>query len=155
MSTSIIRADTSHLSLLVPLMHAYREFYEQTGDEPAEKMFLKTRLEHEEAIVFLAIDTQVSENGLGFVQLFPSFDSVELGSVMILHDLFVVPDGRRKGVARLLMDTARDFSRASGAIRIDLSTAFTNTIAQALYDSLGYERDAEFHHYYLSLQANG
>ena len=42
------------------------------------------------------------------------------------------------------MNQAEEFCREKGAHRIDLSTAVTNTVAQPLYESLGYERDNEF-----------
>ncbi len=37
--------------------------------------------------------------------------------------------------------------------RIDLATVIDNHTAQALYESLGYERDCDFHHYSLELSA--
>ena len=49
------------------------------------------------------------------------------------------------------METAREFCEGTGASRIDLSTAVTNTTAQALYESLGYQRDDEFYGYSLEL----
>ena len=42
-------------------------------------------------------------------------------------------------------------AKKSGASRIDLETAIDNTSAQALYESLGYQRDTEFYKYSLEL----
>ena len=153
MATRIIRADTSHLDLLVPLLHDYRVFYEQAGDRSAERQFLKARLEHEESVIFIAIDPDSSPRAQGFVQLFPSFDSVEMIRIWILHDLFVDRRARRKGVGRMLMAAAEALARESGAGRLDLATALTNRAAQSLYDSMGYQRDDEFHHYSLELES--
>ena len=153
MKPSVIRADTSHLDLLAPLMTGYREFYGQAPDELGERRFLKSRLENNEAVIFLALDHDPPPSAVGFVQLFPSFDSVHLSEIWILHDLFVRLDAREHGVGRLLMDTAREFCVSTRARRIDLSTAVTNTAAQALYESLGYERDDEFHNYSLELSS--
>ena len=50
------------------------------------------------------------------------------------------------------MEAAQVFAREQGAAAVELDTAHTNTPAQALYESLGYERDLEFRHYSKSLQ---
>ena len=88
---------------------------------------------------------------VGFTQLYPFFSSVRLRRVWILNDLFVAPASRRSGVARALMDAARDFARGDGAASLELATERTNTSAQALYDDLGYERDDAYWHYALTL----
>jgi len=41
---------------------------------------------------------------------------------------------------------------ATGAVRIDLETAVDNTVAQKLYESLGYQREQSFHKYSLALR---
>ena len=46
---------------------------------------------------------------------------------------------------------AHKMAAKSGASRIDLETAFDNINAQALYESLGYEKDNEFYKYSLEL----
>lgn len=149
---NIIRADLSHLDLLLPLFSAYRRFYQQAPDLTAEKRFLADRLRSGESVVFLA--TEEPDRALGFVQLYPSFDSVALIATWILHDLFVDQQHRKHGAGRELMNAAAQFCRARGAERIDLATAITNTSAQPLYESLGYERDREFYHYSLAIAAS-
>jgi ribosomal protein S18 acetylase RimI-like enzyme len=49
------------------------------------------------------------------------------------------------------MRAAQDFGRRAGAVRLDLSTARTNVRAQALYESLGWQRDEVFLVYNLPL----
>ena len=148
MSVEIFRADTSHTDQLAPLFGAYRQFYEQSADPEAEKAYLEQRLQNEECVIFLAMD---SGRPTGFVLLYPTFDSVDLRQVWVLHDLYVGADHRRTGLGRSLMETAHDFCRSKGASRVDLSTAVSNTTAQPLYESMGYERDTEFYSYSLSL----
>jgi ribosomal protein S18 acetylase RimI-like enzyme len=58
---------------------------------------------------------------------------------------------RRAGVGRAMMLAAQAFGREAGAVRLDLSTARTNTRAQALYESLGWQRDDVYLTYSLSL----
>ena len=151
MNAVVIRAGIEHLELLLPLFAQYREFYQQASAAESERRFLADRIRNDEAVIFLALDRSSEEKALGFVQLYPSFDSVVLGTVWILHDLYVVSNGRRHGTGRLLMNEARDFCRVAGASRVDLVTAVTNKTAKALYESLGYERDDEFDYYSLSL----
>ena len=148
MSVEIIRADAAYAGQLAPLFSAYRQFYEQSADPGAEKAYLELRLQNDECVVFLALD---SGQPTGFVLLYPTFDSVELSQVWVLHDLFVGAGHRKAGLGRSLMETAHDFCRRKGASRVDLATAVSNTVAQPLYESMGYERDNEFYSYSLSL----
>lgn len=55
-----------------------------------------------------------------------------------LHDVFVDPSARRRGVARALVTAARDALLALGAPRLVLSTAHGNAEAQALFAALGF-----------------
>jgi ribosomal protein S18 acetylase RimI-like enzyme len=50
-------------------------------------------------------------------------------------------------VAKELINAAVEFGRRDGAARLDLATAHDNAAAQALYESLGWKRDADFTHY--------
>ena len=49
------------------------------------------------------------------------------------------------------MSHALKLAKQTGASRIDLESAIDNTKAQALYESLGYERDTEYYKYSLEL----
>jgi len=46
-----------------------------------------------------------------------------------------------------LLRAARDHASRTGAARLALSTAVTNTKAQTLYERDGWRRDSEFLHY--------
>jgi GNAT superfamily N-acetyltransferase len=148
MNTEIKRIDSGQLEQLAPLFNGYRLFYQQRSNPQAESDYLLERMQQDECTVFLA-----SHDGepAGFVLLYPTFDSVDLARVWVLHDLFVAPGFRKKGIGRSLMETAHNFCRESGASRVDLATALTNTVAQPLYESMGYERDTEFYFYSLQL----
>ena len=146
--STIIRADLEHLAILAPLFDAYRIFYERESDLPGARDYLRRRLSNLESVVFLALD---GNDGLGFCQLYPSFTSLGMRRIWILYDLYVIPKARRSGVGRALMERAHEFGRASGAQRVELSTAKDNRPAQGLYESLGYERDEEFYFYELML----
>jgi ribosomal protein S18 acetylase RimI-like enzyme len=69
----------------------------------------------------------------------------------LLNDMFVAAPARRQGVAAALLREAAAHARALGAASLSLSTALDNVPAQALYESLGWQRDREFCEYTLTL----
>ena len=141
-------ATPDDLDALAPLFDAYRRFYEQPGDVALASAFLHARMERGESTILVAeADGQL----LGFCQLYPTWCSVAAARIFVLYDLFVDAGVRRGGVGRALMLAAQDFGRAAGAVRLDLTTAHTNTLAQALYESLGWQRDDVYRTYNLSL----
>ena len=142
----IVRVERKHLEDVIPLFDEYREFYEAKSDHAAARAFLTERTERDESVIFLAY---VDSRPVGFTQLYPSFSSVSLKPLWILNDLFVRSDGRRVGVGRALLERARQHAVETGTKGLVLSTAVTNTPAQALYESAGWRRDDEFIHYNL------
>lgn len=145
---TLVRADLEHLEILTPLFDAYRVFYEQPTDLTGARDYLRERLGYLESAIFLALSDQ---QGLGFTQMYPSFTSIYLERIWILYDLYVVPEARGWGIGRALMERTQRFARESGAKRVELSTARDNRPAQALYESLGYQRDEAFYFYELPL----
>lgn len=146
MSTiSIRQAALVDLEALSVLFDGYRQFYGRDSDLCAAKQFLSDRLRHAESVIFIAHD---GASPVGFTQLYPSFSSVSLGRIFILNDLFVHESGRCKGVGSGLISAAVEYAQATGAIRLALSTALTNTTAQALYESTGWVRDDDFFYVY-------
>jgi GNAT superfamily N-acetyltransferase len=142
-STLTVRqAVLADLDGLVELFDEYRQFYERSSDVEAARHFLLDRFNHGESIILLA---EGGSRSLGFAQLFPAFSSVSMARTFILNDLYVRPSARRKGVARLLLDLAEEHAAKLGAVRITLSTAITNSEAQALYRSAGWTQDQEFY----------
>ncbi|HUK83926.1 MAG TPA: GNAT family N-acetyltransferase [Verrucomicrobiae bacterium] len=144
----ILRVQSDHLEPVVPLFDAYRQFYKQLSDLAGARDFLRERLSMNESVIFLAMD---GKTAVGFIQLYPSFDSVAMQRLWILNDLFVVPKARRGGVAKLLMERARQFAVETKAKGLILETAVGNLAAQRLYEQLGWKRDIAFHRYYLDV----
>jgi ribosomal protein S18 acetylase RimI-like enzyme len=143
------RATIDDLDRVAPLFDSYRQFYGLAGDLALCRRFLEARIGRGESVVFLAGSTGTTASG--FTQMYPSFGSLSAAPLWILYDLFVAPEARRLGVARLLMERARRHAEETQARSIVLSTATTNRQAQALYESLGYKLDREFLTYELSL----
>jgi ribosomal protein S18 acetylase RimI-like enzyme len=151
MEPGLTRAQIDDLEKLTELFDAYRQFYQQPPDAAGARQYLRDRLANDDSVIFIATDAADNGTALGFVQLYASFDSVILSRIWILHDLFVIPAGRKQGIGRQLMLMADQYCRTTEGARIDLMTAITNSPAQALYESLGYERDEVFFSYSLAL----
>ena len=149
MAASVRQATLRDMDDLVPLFDEYRQFYNRSSDLPLARDFLSARIARDESVVLVARGD--AGDALGFVQLFPSFSSVRAAPIYILNDLFVSPSARRVGIGTLLLNAAVEVARASGAVRLKLSTAITNTPAQRLYERLGWKRDEDFYEYGLSL----
>lgn len=146
---NILKAGRKHLPLLVPLFDAYRQFYRQAPNVAAAENFLHQRLVDGDSVIFLALGE--SGSPLGFVQLYPSFSSVSMKRIWILNDLFVIPEGRKQGVAEGLMKRSEQLAKETQAKELVLETARDNLPAQALYRKLGWKQEQEFDRYFLSI----
>lgn len=149
----VLRARVEDAARVAPLFCAYLRFYRRQVQPRRAKRFLHERLKKRQAVIFLAfLSTGGSKTEpVGFVQLYPSFASLDQKPHWILYDLFVAPEARRHGVARALMERARRLAISTGANGLSLETATDNRSAQKLYQQLGYERDRSFYRYFLKV----
>ena len=142
----IIQAETRHIPLIVPLFDAYRQFYQQPTQREGAFDFLTQRFQEGSSVLFLAMGGESEDKPVayGFVQLYPTFSSVSMQRLWIVNDLFVIPEGRRQGVGKKLLERAHAFAVQTHAKGLTLKTAVDNVSAQALYESLGWHRDTHF-----------
>ena len=152
MPCQISRATLEDIGDITQLFDAYRQFYGMPAAPDSARHFLGERLRRQESVILLA--RQENATAVGFTQLYPSFSSISLAPVYVLNDLFVATEARRGGIAKQLLTAARGFASRQGAIRLSLSTQVTNNNAQRLYEQLGWQRDEQFYHYQLSLDAS-
>jgi len=141
--------------LVVGLFNQYRMFYKQFSDIGMAKAFIDERLQHNESIIFVAID-QDTEQLVGFTQLYPKYSSVRLSKNWILNDLYVDEVYRKQGIGEKLIKTAMEFAKTTGATFIQLETAVDNYTAQHLYENIGFEKqgnDEEFFLYKIALNS--
>ena len=150
MTLQALRATTIHLDAVAKLFDAYRGFYRQPSNLEQSRTFIAERMAFNESAIFLVEDE--SGEALGFVQLYPTFSSIDAHRTWLLSDLFTTPAARGRGVGRLLMNTARDFAVETGAKGLVLETATDNFTAQGLYESLGWVRDTGYYTYLLDLR---
>ena len=144
----IRRATGDDIDPLARLFDAYREFYRAPANLEGARRFLLERLEKSQSIILLAFHEDAA---VGFTQLYPSFSSVSLARIFILNDLFVAPEARRTGAGSALLQAAAEYAKSEGAVRLELSTERGNSMAQAVYERLGWKRDEDFYVYRLAL----
>jgi ribosomal protein S18 acetylase RimI-like enzyme len=146
---AVRQASVSDLDLLVPMFDAYRQFYRKAPDLDLAREFLLERFQHNQSVIFIA---ELADGpAAGFTQLFPSYSSASAARILILNDLFVRPETRRRKIGSMLLAAAASYGRVVGAVRITLSTEATNVAAQALYEAGGWVRQTEFFTYNLAL----
>jgi len=150
MPLQALRADPSHLDKIASLFDAYRGFYGQPSNLTQSRNFIAERIARDESAIFFVEDD--TGEALGFVQLYPTFSSIDAHRALLLSDLFTTPAARGRGVGTLLMNTARTFALLTGAKGLVLETATDNLGAQRLYESLGYVRDTGYYTYCLDLK---
>lgn len=138
----IIECGLQDLDPVADLFNQYRVFYELPDDLGASRAFIRANLQEQRSRIFLVLDDD--GRALAFAQLYPALCSLAMKRFYWLYDLFVAPAARKSGHARQLMNHLSALLAAEGADRISLDTATSNKAAQALYESLGYQREGEF-----------
>lgn len=143
----IVQATIEHVAHVARLFDQYRQFYGKASDVAAATCFLTERLSCGESTLFFATpDASDASTVVAFVHCYGTFSSVRMKPVVILNDLFVVPEWRsREKIAERLCAAVHDMARGRGAGAVVLETAPDNTRAKALYDRLGYQVDGMLH----------
>lgn len=135
---------------LVPVVRDYLAFYGVERDDAAVRAHLVDRTGDGSAVVEVAVrDGRV----VGFALAYPTWDTLELASRWILHDLHVLGPHRRGGIGRRLLRAVVEAAGRAGACAVTLETAHTNAPAQALYESEGFVLDREFRTYVRQIPA--
>ena len=145
MKYKIIDAEKKHIKNVGELFDLYRQFYKYESNLIQSTNYIKERIYNKESKIFIAINNR--EEPVGFVQLYETFGSLDLGKIIILYDLYVKEDHRKNNIGRQLMIRSHEYAKKINAKRIQLSTATDNFIGQSLYESLGYIKDIDFYTY--------
>ena len=145
MKYKIIDAEKKHIKNVGELFDLYRQFYKYESNLIQSTNYIKERIDNKESKIFIATNNR--EEPVGFVQLYETFGSLDLGKIIILYDLYVKEDHRKNNIGRQLMIRSHKYAKKINAKRIQLSTATDNFIGQSLYESLGYVKDIDFYTY--------
>jgi len=141
----IRKAHIEDVEKLAILFNDYRQFYAQQNDLGLATSFINCRLNNMDSEILVALNPQ--QKIIGFCQLYPTFCSVIAAPIYVLYDLFVDSTARKTGAGQSLMLAAHEHAKNNGIVRLDLTTAKNNIVAQKLYESLGWVRDDVFYTY--------
>ena len=117
-----------------------RRFIAPSANPEADySAFLVSQLSDENAAVFVA-ERGGAVVGYVFASLEPASFKELRAACGYVHDIAVLDEERRGGVATALITTARDWLRGRGAPRVVIWTADANVAAQQLFGRLGFRR---------------
>ena len=137
MDITIRRATAGDAKGIAKSFDDYRVFFGEPSDLSLAQDFIADRLHHTESVIFFAQTPE--ERCVGFAQLYPSFSSVSAGRVWILNDLFVTESARGMGIGTKMLGEIKAFGSDSNAKSILVETTSSNTGAQKLYETTGYQ----------------
>ena len=148
MKIKIIKAKKENYKEVGFLFDLYRQFYKYKSEIKKSTQYIKERIFKKESTIFLCY---CDKEPVGFVQLYKTFDSLNINKKLVLYDLYVMREFRKKGIGKMLMNKSKDFALKNKINLIELSTAINNKKAQSLYESLDYLQDKEYYNYYLDV----
>jgi GNAT superfamily N-acetyltransferase len=126
----------AQLDALLPLIAAYQRFYEvEDVDDERNRAFFTGFLEPSERGTMLG--AWRGGELLGYACLYWTYTSLIPAEIVLMNDLYVVPEARGEGVGRALIEASAAVARERGAARLTWMTAADNERAQRLYDTTG------------------
>jgi GNAT superfamily N-acetyltransferase len=125
----------TEIEQLAEIFDLYRAHYGEAADAPHVARWLEDNIRSRRVEAFVAED---NDGVVGFAITIAVPASLRLGHFWQIRDLFVLPDRRRVGVGRALLDSIRAAAIAAGALRIVLQTEADNMPALRLYAETGY-----------------
>jgi len=124
------------LEALLPLIGDYQRFYEvEDVDEGRNREFFAGFVAPSERGMLLG--AWRGGTLVGYACLYWTYTSLIPAEVVLLNDLYVVPEARGEGVGRALIEASAAVARERGAARLTWMTAQDNKRAQRLYDTTG------------------
>ena len=108
MDLKIIRANKNHIDGVSILFDLYRQFYKYQKDLNNSQNYITKRIINNESNIFICL---YNEKIVGFVQLYETFDSLNLNKKLVLYDLYVLEKYRKLGIGRKLMNKSKDFAK--------------------------------------------
>jgi ribosomal protein S18 acetylase RimI-like enzyme len=132
--SEIRRAGEADSVAVAQLLHAFNSEYEDfTPGVPTLTERLGELLADGAITVLLAGEPAA---GFALLRLRPSLWAKAADAY--LEELYVVPEQRRRGIGRALLEQAIEAARQAGANHFELTTGETDTEARALYESRGF-----------------
>jgi GNAT superfamily N-acetyltransferase len=146
-TSRVVEAD---LPELLPLVRAYCHFYEVGPTDDALLAVSRALIADPDREGVQLIARNDRTEAVGFATVYWTWDTLIAARVGIMHDLFVLPSARGRGVADLLIEACVEECRRHRAAKLGWQTARDNTRAQAVYERVGASRD-EWVDYWLAV----
>jgi ribosomal protein S18 acetylase RimI-like enzyme len=125
----------AEIEQLAELFDLYRVHYGEAADASRTASWLEANIGSGRLEAFVADDHGVL---VGFAVTMSVPASLRLGHFWQIRDLFVLPNHRRRGVGRMLLDVVSADAISAGALRLVLQTEADNDPALRLYAESGY-----------------
>ena len=90
----------------------------------------------DDALTLLAFD---GEQAVGLLNAFEGFSTFYCKPLINIHDLYVAPSWRNRGLARRLIEAVETIARDRGCCKLTLEVLDGNAPAQASYRRAGFE----------------
>jgi ribosomal protein S18 acetylase RimI-like enzyme len=131
---AVRRAQLADAEAIARLLHDFNtEFDDYSPGAAALSARVRQLLATGETAVLLC---GASDDGLVVLRFRPDIWTEALECYVA--ELYVVPNRRRHGLGRALMEAAIEFARREGAKHMDLGTSEDDAAARCLYESLGF-----------------
>jgi ribosomal protein S18 acetylase RimI-like enzyme len=139
----IVEADLArpeHQQALLEMVDAYSR--DPFGDGKPLDPDVRDRLipglrRHPTTLVMLAFD---GTRPVGTATCFIGFSTFAAKPLVNIHDLVVLPDSRKRGVGRSLLEAVEAKARELGCCKLTLEVLDQNHVALGAYRSFGFER---------------
>jgi ribosomal protein S18 acetylase RimI-like enzyme len=135
------RADAAEVDAVTRLMARFRDHLDKQGPGDEEIRASAGRILADDRAQFLL--AAADSEPLGVCQLRYRWSVWTTAEDCWLEDLYVVPEGRRLGLGRALVEAALSAARERGCVRIELDVDEDNAAALALYRSCGFRLDSK------------
>ena len=121
---------------VLPLIRLYQEFYKvpDISDERNQRFFSQFGPDDDKGCLF---SYRIDDTIVAFATVYFSYTSSIASKTAVLNDLYTLPDKRRNGIGRSLIEHCWQYASSKGAARLHWVTQPDNEPANALYQSMG------------------
>jgi ribosomal protein S18 acetylase RimI-like enzyme len=138
----VIEADLTqpaHAQAVVDLLNRYAQEPAGGGaglDEWVKQNLIAALQRRRDALILLA---PYEGQAVGLMNAFEGFSTFAAAPLLNIHDVYVLPSLRGKGIARALFEYAERVAGHRGCCKMTLEVLSDNLSAQRLYRTLGFE----------------
>jgi GNAT superfamily N-acetyltransferase len=135
LSVEVKAIENNDFDVWLPLWKGYQRFYQV---DISESVTLETWARFLDPIEPMqAALAKVGEHAAGLVHAIYHRSTSTTGDYCYLHDLFVAPDARGRGIGRALIEHVYADAKGRGASRVHWLTHESNYAGKLLYDRVG------------------